>query len=210
MSWIRQQVAALVEALGDAVNVLRLRREVMRLRAARYQQAIESVEGLRRANATLRRAQESLAGQLDERDALIDRLRGEYGALEDRSLRESQILGREQREHLFEQLRPLLVQMPTLVAALEQGADVPAQSVLALLAPLEELVDDLGLERIGQASEVIGYDPTRHQPAGMGGESLSPGDQVRVRYVGYLLDGDVVCKAEVTAIHMPEAAGSTH
>lgn len=193
-------------ALGDAVSVMRLRREVTRLRAAQYEQAAEAVHGLRRANATLRRGQEALAARLKERDDLVERLRSEYAALEDRSRQASQALGREQRMQLFQQLRPLLVQLPTLAAALEQGAEVPAQSVIDVLGPLGELADDLGLERIGQAGEVVGYEPTRHQVVGAGGPAPGPGDRVRVRYVGYLMDGDVVCKAEVTALPVPEAA----
>ncbi|MEO0853010.1 MAG: helix-turn-helix transcriptional regulator [Cyanobacteria bacterium J06648_11] len=98
-----------------------------------------------------------------------------------------------QRQTL-DRLEPLLRQYPTAQYAAERS-DLLARNVLALLHPLERLLDEWQLEYIGRVGDVIPYDPTRHQMLSDG--AIAPGDLVEVRYVGYFYRNAVWLKAQV-------------
>lgn len=158
----------------------------------------ETVRGLRRALATQQRAVEDLRQQVEERDRQAERMRAEYAALEMR-LQQAKAEGAQAAQlEWFRQLQPVLVHLPTLRAAAGQGADITARDVLGLLAPLDELLDDHGFVRIGEAGAEISFAPRLHRPVGQGAANIQPGETVRVRYVGYCWQEDVLVKAEVT------------
>lgn len=192
--------ADLRRVLGDWLAALRLRREVTRWRARSYEDCVETVQGLRRAMETQRRVQGDLRQQLAVRDVQAANLRAEYAALQNHLASAESATAKTERLALFRQLQPVLVQLPTMRAAVESGADLTARDVLELLAPLDQLVEDLGLACIGEAGQETTYDPRLHRAVGRGAGSTQPGDRVGVRYVGFGLDGEVIAKAEVTRL----------
>jgi molecular chaperone GrpE (heat shock protein) len=175
-----------------------IRRFLTRLRD--YDLVADNARGLRRALDTQNRAVEDLHRQLEARDAQIERVRDEYAALEKRHADVEAASVDAERVALFKRLQPIATQLPTLRAALDEGADVSGRDVVDLLSPLEEALRDLGFVHIGEAGKQVAYDPKRHKAVGRGADSLESGDLVRVRYVGYLYGGKVVCKAEVTPV----------
>jgi predicted RNase H-like nuclease (RuvC/YqgF family) len=74
----------LIQTLRDRIAILRLQREVNRLKLQNYGLAVDNLNGLRRALETQQRAAEDLNRQIEERDAQIAKLRAEYQALESR------------------------------------------------------------------------------------------------------------------------------
>jgi molecular chaperone GrpE len=182
----------------ETVRVALLHVRVRREKARAYDAAVETIEGLRRALRTQRRGHDALRRQLDEKDAELARLRGEYAALKRERADTATEAARMERLELFRRLQPVLVQLPTAHAALADGVDLSAADFAALLAPLEEAFADLGFERIGEAGRGAAFDPRLHRAVGQGAAGLRPDEQVRVRYVGYRIGGEIVCKAEVT------------
>ncbi len=197
-SRVQQVFSTLARRALNAVDVLRLRWQIARLKRRNYDALAETASGLRRALATKDRALDDAQHQIDARDAQIAKLRQEYAALDARLARSGVDLAEAERLALFRRLQPVVTQLPTLRAALDGGADLAARDVLDLLAPLDEMLADLGFERIGDAGVQTRFDPRRHQPVGQGARAIAPDDMVRVRYVGYIYHGDIVCKAQVT------------
>ncbi len=197
---VRHLVVAFLQLARDRVAIWRLRREIERLKLREYDLMVENMRGLRRALETQQRAQQDLARQIDARDAQIAKLREEYTALEARLSQSSLEAMRGERLVLFKRIQSVVTQLPTLRAAVEAGADLSARDVLDLMAPLSQALSDLGFEVIGEAGAEVRYDPRHHSAVGRGARSVAPDDRVRIRYVGFLYNGDVVCKAQVTRV----------
>lgn len=204
---VRGLLAGLWRAAGDRLAVWRLRRAVQSWKARSYDDCAETVAGLRRALATQQRAQQDLVEQLAARAEEAARLRAEYAALQARAAQSDAARSEAERLALFRGLQPVLVQLPTLRAAVERGADVSARDVLEVLSPLGEFASDLGVECIGEAGQETRYEPRLHRAVGRGAARVAAGDAVRVRYVGFRLGDEVLAKAEVTALSGADRAG---
>lgn len=101
-----------------------------------------------------------------------------------------------QRESL-QVIESWLLQWPTAVSAIAQNPDLPAQRVIKLLNPLEQLLQSWGVQRIGQVGEEVTYNPAQHQL--LSGKA-QPGERVRVRYVGYQHGEKLLYRAQVEPI----------
>lgn len=165
-----------------------------------HQHLEENLNGLRRALETQQRVMDDLHQQLEARDAQVESLRQEYAALDRRGNDQLVSALEAERMAMFHRLQPLLTQLPTLSAALDQGADITARDVLNLLAPLNQMLGDLGFVSIGQAGEEVAYDSRRHRLVSRDAAGGQPDGPVRVRYVGYMYQDQVICKADVTRI----------
>jgi molecular chaperone GrpE (heat shock protein) len=196
---------SLLRFLLDRLAVVRLRRAIIYQKARNFDGLAENVIGLRRAIDTQVRQSDELECQLHERDAEIERLRQEYAALEARQYTSETASMRDMHLDMFKRLQGIATHLPTMQAALGEGADIRAQDVLALIKPLDQMLADLGFEMIGSAGQETSFDPTRHRAVGNGAQSINPNDKVRVRFVGYLYSGEVVCKAEVTPVKQAES-----
>ncbi|MGF1505332.1 MAG: hypothetical protein ACFB51_09450 [Anaerolineae bacterium] len=190
--------------LVDSIRILQLRQKVNTRKAEQYDHLAEPVIGLRRALATQERAADDLRAQTVEREQQIERLREEYAALQSRGSETAAESERAQNLAFFRTIQPVVTQLPTIRAAVESGADISAKDVLDLLAPLDEALQSLGFERIGEAGQELPSNPKRHRAVGRGSHSIAPDDPVRVRYVGYLYQAEVVCKAQVTRVQTAE------
>jgi ABC-type transporter Mla subunit MlaD len=190
--------------LQDQVAIVVMRFKIGRLKIRNYDRLVQTVQGLRRALDTQKRVLDDMHQQLAEREAQIKKLQAEYASLqEQRSQAEASSVAAE-RLDVFKRVQAVAVQLPTLRAAVDDGASVTAQDVLDLLAPFEQMLRDFGFEVIGEAGGQARYEPTRHRLVGRGARSVTVDDMVRVRYVGYLHEGQVVCKAEVVRVEQPE------
>ncbi|MBE9098220.1 helix-turn-helix domain-containing protein [Vacuolonema iberomarrocanum] len=94
-------------------------------------------------------------------------------------------------------LESLLIQLPTVRHSLERQPDMPAQRLLPLLRPLDQLLEAWGIEAIAPVGSEIPYDPTRHQL--MDG-TADVGERVRVRYTGYMQGDRLLYRAKVSPI----------
>ncbi len=191
---LRRVPVAVVSLIKEWIGVVGLRREVTRLKARRYDELLISTVGLRRALKTQRRAYTDLLEQLRSREAEIEKLKQ---ALADRAA-SREPAANDGHLTLFRRFRSMLTQLPTIEAEVNNGANVQAGDVLAILSPLDEWLEESGIIPIGQVGEETGFDPTVHRAVGRGARSITAGDRINVKYVGYRLDSEVLTKAQVT------------
>lgn len=95
------------------------------------------------------------------------------------------------------QIESWMLQWPTAAYAAQKNDQIPASRLLPLVRPIENLLQAWGVEAIAPVGEEIPYDPQWHQL--MDG-TAQPGDRVRVRYVGYRLQGKLLHRAKVSPI----------
>jgi len=111
-----------------------------------------------------------------------------------------------QQEHLLgeyqkstvQALESLLLQWPTAAYAARKNPDAPAIKLLPLLSPLEQLLASWGVIPIGEVGAEMAYEPQWHQVMSIAGQTLNPGDPVRVRYVGYRQGEQLLYRAKVS------------
>lgn len=99
------------------------------------------------------------------------------------------------QEDAFAQLQPLLTQYPSVAKMVEYQPGLPAERLVALFTPLENLVQQWGYELIGQPWEAVPFDPQLHQPDV---DDLAVGESVYVRFVGYRQGDRILCPARVS------------
>ena len=92
-------------------------------------------------------------------------------------------------------LEPWLRQWPTAVAAAQRQPDLPASRLLPLTHPWQELLQRWGVTAIGEVGAELPYDPQVHQP--LQGH-ITPGQPVRVRYLGYRQGDRLLYRAQVS------------
>jgi molecular chaperone GrpE (heat shock protein) len=146
----------------------------------------------------LEREVQALRLELQERDRVVTNLKGEVerqrGAEETR-LAEAV---RMQVERLFTDVAAPVVQLLTQTYLLEvEGRPVQAKDVLAVVRRAVRALEDNGFTLEGSVGEAVAFDPNRHEPL-RADTSLTPGEQVVVKFVGALYHGKVIKKAGVT------------
>ncbi|MUL38003.1 helix-turn-helix domain-containing protein [Gloeocapsopsis dulcis] len=96
----------------------------------------------------------------------------------------------QQRENLWQEfqysslqlLESWLIQWPTAAQKAQENPLLPAVRLLPLMRPLEQLLQQWGVEAIATVGTEIPYDPQLHQ---LLEGTAQPGDLVKVRYTGY-------------------------
>jgi molecular chaperone GrpE (heat shock protein) len=99
-------------------------------------------------------------------------------------------------ERLFREIATPLSQLRMQEALLESGTQVSGASVMALARQVAERVERSGLEPIGSFGETVDFDPQSCEPLSAD-SSLSWGEEVVIRFIGYRYGGRVVRKAMV-------------
>lgn len=173
-----------------------LRCQVSYFKAKDYDRLAENLSGLREALETIKRSSEDMSLQLSARDNTILRLQTEYQQLREDIAAQKAADKDAILLDLFSRVRLTLVQAPSLRLAVRSGKAVTAQDILDVYALVEQVFTEVGFEKIGDAGDIVEFDPQLYAIAGPAAQSISPGDKVRIRYVGYRYNGRIVCKAE--------------
>ena len=137
--------------------------------------------------------------QVEEGDAAtLAALRQEYQRLQQQLEHQREILMQEFQQSSLQVLESWLVQWPTAAYAAQQNEQLPAVRLLPLVRPLEQLLQEWGVEAIASVGSELPYDPQWHQL--MDG-AAQPGEMVRVRYTGYRVGGaKLLYRAKVSPI----------
>ena len=142
--------------------------------------------------------------QVDEPEAAsVETLRQEYQRLQLQLEQQREILMQEFQQSSLQVLEPWLVQWPTAAYAAQQNQQLPAVRLLPLVRPVEQLLQEWGVEAIASVGSELPYDPQWHQL--MEGTAQA-GELVRVRYTGYRVGGKLLYRAKVSAIGNPNKA----
>jgi transcriptional regulator with XRE-family HTH domain len=109
----------------------------------------------------------------------------------------------QQREDLWQEfqysslqlLESWLIQWPTAAQKAQENPQLPAVKLLPLMRPLEQLLQQWGVEAIASVGTEIPYDPQLHQ---LLEGTAQPGDRVKVRYTGYRHGDKLLNRAKVS------------
>ncbi|MGJ3252435.1 MAG: helix-turn-helix domain-containing protein, partial [Elainellaceae cyanobacterium] len=127
----------------------------------------------------------------------IHAVRHEYQRLQTQLEAQRESLWQEFQQSSLEILESWLLQWPTAAHAAQKNPQIPANRLLPLMRPVEDLIQQWGIEAIAPVGAELPYDPHRHQL--MEGHA-SPGDLVRVRYVGYRQSDRLLYRAKVSPL----------
>jgi hypothetical protein len=92
-------------------------------------------------------------------------------------------------------LQELLISYPTAKLMVELKHNLPSKNILALLKPLEQLLEKWDVETIGQPWKKVPYNPNIHD---CGEENISEGELVYIRWVGYYQGDNILLPAKVS------------
>jgi DNA-binding Xre family transcriptional regulator len=110
-----------------------------------------------------------------------------------------------QRESLMQEfqlsslqiLESWMLQWPTAASKAQENQTLPAVKLLPLLRPVEQLLQQWGVESIAPVGAEIPYDPQQHQ---LLEGTAQPGETVKVRYAGYKQGDKLLYRAKVSPI----------
>ena len=111
----------------------------------------------------------------------------------------TQLKGEWQKESIA-LLQELLVNYPTAKLMVELKHNLPPKNVIALLKPLEQLLQKWEIETIGAPWKRVPYNPLIHD---CGEEKINQGDPVYILLVGYFQGDRVLLPAKVSR-HLPK------
>lgn len=127
-------------------------------------------------------------------------LQQEYQYLQQQLEEQRQNLMEEFQRSCLQTLESWLLQWPTVAAKVQENPQVPAQRLLPLVKPIEQLLAQWGVTAIAAVGAEVPYDPQQHQLV----EGVAqPGDQVKIRYTGYCQGETLLYRAQVSPIPPP-------
>jgi DNA-binding Xre family transcriptional regulator len=124
----------------------------------------------------------------------------EYQRLQQQLHEQRETLMQEFQQSSLQVIESWLLQWPTAAYAAQQNQQLPAVRLLPLVRPVEQLLQEWGVEAIASVGAEIPYDPHLHQL--MEG-TAQPGEAVRVRYIGYRQAEKLLYRAKVSPVGNP-------
>ena len=97
-------------------------------------------------------------------------------------------------------LESLIIQLPTLIYVVEKNPNLPANKLIPLLHPLDELLSAWEMTKIGNVGEIVPYNPQEHQLIDQTDLEISEGQLVKIRYVGYKSQNKLLYRAKVSSM----------
>ncbi len=125
----------------------------------------------------------------------VTALKQEYQRLQQQMEQQRETLKQEFQQSSLQVLESWLVQWPTAAYAAQQNQQLPAVRLLPLVRPVEQLLQQWGVEAIASVGVELPYDPQWHQL--MEG-TAQPGELVRVRYTGYRIGEKLLYRVKVS------------
>ncbi|MDY7024274.1 MAG: hypothetical protein SWJ54_23485, partial [Cyanobacteriota bacterium] len=124
-----------------------------------------------------------------------EELQQEYQRLQTQMQQQRESLSEEFQRGSLETLESWLKQWPTVVYKVQQNPNIAAVKLLPLLRPVEQLVQQWGVEAIASVGSQVPYDPQIHQ---LLEGTAQIGETVVVRYTGYQYRGQLLHRAKVS------------
>ncbi|AXY67340.1 helix-turn-helix domain-containing protein [Thermosynechococcus sichuanensis E542] len=105
-------------------------------------------------------------------------------------------------------LEPFLRFWPTAAYAASQNPTAPAQRILPLVKPVFQLLEQWGVQMIGEVGTCVPFDPRQHQSDRA---PLAEGTPVRITHAGYWWGDRLLFRAVVTPVDtLGQSAPSAH
>lgn len=135
--------------------------------------------------------------QMGESQQIAD-LKREYQRLQTQLEQQRQTLWQEFQQSSLGVLESWLLQWPTAAQKAQENPQLAAVKLLPLLRPMEQLLQQWGVEAIAPVGSELPYDPILHQL--MEG-TVQPGEIVKVRYTGYRQGDKLLYRAKVSLVN---------
>jgi DNA-binding Xre family transcriptional regulator len=127
----------------------------------------------------------------------VEALRQEYQRLQAKLEQQQETLRQEFQQSSLQTLESWLLQWPTAAHAAQQNPQLPAVRLVPLVRPMEQLLQEWGVEAIASVGSELPYDPQWHQL--MEG-TAQLGETVKVRYTGYRWKEKLLYRAKVSPV----------
>ena len=127
----------------------------------------------------------------------ITALKQEYQRLQAQLEQQRQALWQEFQQSSLQVLESWLLQWPTAAHKAQENPQLPAVRLLPLVRPMEQLLQQWGVEAIAPVGAEMPYDPQMHQ---LLKGTAQPGERVKVRYTGYRQGDKLLYRAKVSPI----------
>ncbi len=130
-------------------------------------------------------------------DRTSDTLKQEYQRLQNQLEQQKQILLQEFQLSSLQVLESCILQLPTFALKAQENPHLSAAKLLPLIRPLQQLLQQWGVEQIASVGEKVPYNPQLHQ---LLKGNAQPGELVIVRYTGYIQGDKLLYRAKVGLI----------
>ncbi len=134
----------------------------------------------------------------ESKQAIAD-LKREYERLQVQLQQQRQALWQEFQQSSLQVLESWLLQWPTAAYKAQENPQLPAVRLLPLMRPMEQLLQQWGVEAIAPVGAELPYDPQMHQ---LLEGAAQPGARVKVRYIGYRQGDKLLYRAKVSPISL--------
>ncbi len=124
-------------------------------------------------------------------------LNQEYDRLQRQMEQQQETLMERFETNSLDCLESWLLQWPTVAHRVQQNPQLAAIKLLPLLRPIEQLVQQWGVEAIASVGSQVAYNPQLHQ---LIEGNAQVGEAVLVRYTGYRHRGKLLWRAKVSPI----------
>ena len=124
-------------------------------------------------------------------------LYGEYQRLQKQLDRQEESLQNDFQRASLQRLESWMTYWPAAVYATQAKPDLPATRLIPLVRPVEQLLDQWGVEAVASVGSEVPYDPQQHQL--VEGQAAS-GETVRISNPGYTHNGALLQRAKVKPI----------
>lgn len=137
---------------------------------------------------------------------LIEKLTNHFdrASLNDTLSIENDTLIKEYQQETISILESLLLQLPTVVYAVKNNPDLPANRLLPLLEPINQLLFSWGISSIDRVGDIVDYNPQEHELMDMDNDDHENISKVEIRYVGYRQQDKLLYRAKVTPVQTYE------
>jgi transcriptional regulator with XRE-family HTH domain len=189
------------KALASAAGVSP--RQIRRLRQGQIEQMrVETVLKLAQVlqvpiNVLMRTFSNLNAALPQTEETNVATLKQEYQRLQNQLVEQRQTLLQEFQRSSLQVLESCLLQLPTFEFKVQENPDISATKLLPLMRPLQQLLQQWGIEQIAPVGSKLPYNPQMHQL--LKGNARS-GDLVIVRYTGYIQGDKLLYRAKVSLI----------
>lgn len=183
-------------------------RQLMRLRRAEVEQMrVDTLLKLSRALqvpltelvatfSEVEQGGENASPPQESKQAYAD-LKREYERLQVQLEQQRQALWQEFQQSSLQVLESLLLQWPTAAHIAQENPQLSAVKLLPLLRPIEQLLQQWGVEAIAPVGAELPYEPQLHQ---LLEGTAQPGERVKVRYTGYRQGDKLLYRAKVSPV----------
>jgi molecular chaperone GrpE (heat shock protein) len=177
-------------------------RQILRLRRGKLEQM--RVDILLKLSLVLKIPLSELIANfsaLDTQQELLQEigdLKREYERSQQQIKQQRELLQQEFQQSSLQIIESLILQFPTAAHKAQENPQLAAVKIVPLVQkPLEQLLQQWGIEAIAPVGAELPYDPQLHQL--MEGNS-QPGEIVKVRYTGYRQGERLLYRAKVSPI----------